>query len=222
MASIIASLVVRTTLPEVAACVLIAAGLILGMLDRPGLPILAAGAVGVLPKPDWRKRRGQLAIFTAVITIGCGFQGIRAAWIRSVHDIFRGATFTEHSPSAGLEHLKWGNPTVVNGAEFTFDDMSHVIARLKQEGKPFFVFPEFTILYGLVGATSPQPLLWFHKGLTYPSVYDERLDRWIVDSLIRHDVQFFVLQESWHFKDGLCCAWPLSAARQLSARAFHA
>jgi 4-amino-4-deoxy-L-arabinose transferase-like glycosyltransferase len=204
VASIIASLVVRTTLPEVAACVLIVVGLILGMLERPGLRILAGVVPGSLSKPNWQKRREQLAIFTAVVTIGCGIQGIRAAWIRSVHDIFRGATFAEHAPTEGLEHLKWGHPTVVNGAEFTFDDMSRVIARLKQEGKPFFVFPEFTILYGLVGATSPQPLLWFHKGLTYSSDYNERLDRWIVDSLVQNEVQFFVLQKSWHFKDGLC------------------
>ncbi len=202
--SIIASLVVRTTLPQVAGCVLVLLGIILGMLGRPAAARVVAGAEAVIAGIAWKKRREQLALFTAVVVVGCGFQGMRASWIRSVHDIFRGAAFAEYLPVPGLERLKWGTPTVVQGAEFRGDDMTRLVALLKQESKPFFVFPEFTILYGVVGAPSPQPLLWFHKGLTYPQEYDEQLDRWIVDSLVRENVQLIVLQESWHFKSELC------------------
>lgn len=204
IASIIGSLITRTTLPQVAGCILVLLGMILGMFGRPHAATTVADVQYAISAIRRKKRREQMALFVTVVVVGCGFQGMRASWNRSVHDIFRGAVFTDYLPVPGLEHLKWGKPTIVQDVEFRDDDMTRLVSLLEQESRPFFVFPEFTLLYGLVGAPSPQPLLWFHKGLTYPQEYDEDLDRWIVDSLVRENVQLVVLQESWHFKSELC------------------
>ena len=33
--------------------------------------------------------------------------------------------------------------------------------------KPVFIFPSYTVLYAAIAQAPPQPLLWFHKNLTY-------------------------------------------------------
>ena len=63
----------------------------------------------------------------------------------------------------------------------------------------FFVFPDFTALYAFTGQISPQPLLWFHEGLTYSKIYDEKLDRLIVSSLQRNNIDTFVFEEAAWF-----------------------
>lgn len=40
----------------------------------------------------------------------------------------------------------------------------------------------------------PQPLVWFHPGLTYPTRYDEALDRRVVSDLERHGVRLVVIE----------------------------
>ena len=149
-------------------------------------------------------RRALLGFFIGIFLVGCGIQGIRAAWTRSVHDIFHDAEFVDVTSISGLERLKWGEPTEVYNVDFTCNDLAKVVERLRSDGRPFFVFPEYTILYGLVGVPAPQPLVWFHEGLTFPYEYDEGLDRWIVDSLVSADVQLIVLQETCFFGAKLC------------------
>jgi hypothetical protein len=56
------------------------------------------------------------------------------------------------------------------------------------------VFPDLVALYGIVGVEPPQPLVWFHRGLTYPRTYDVELDRRIVRELERHGVRYVVLE----------------------------
>ena len=49
------------------------------------------------------------------------------------------------------------------------EDLEALVRFLTREGKPFFIYPDFTFLYGAVGVTPPQPLLWFRQ-IGYASV----------------------------------------------------
>jgi len=69
-----------------------------------------------------------------------------------------------------------------------------VIAYLRSHPEQFFVFPDFTFLYGVLEVPSPQPLLWFHRGLTYSEEYSEALDREIVASLEARGVKTVVVE----------------------------
>lgn len=139
--------------------------------------------------------------------------GAHTALSRRVHDVFPpGTRFSRPLAVAGLEPLRWGEPTRLRaggdeadgpgGHRKTVDvraaHLEGLVDRLRQDGRPFFVFPDWTLLYGVVGVPSPQPLLWFHPGLTYPRGGDPGLDRWIVRELERHGVATVVLEEvSW-------------------------
>ena len=63
----------------------------------------------------------------------------------------------------GLERVRWGNdPTVGEDAATTGADFENLVTDLRQQGRPFFVMGETTLLYGLAGMPSPQPLLYLH------------------------------------------------------------
>jgi hypothetical protein len=124
--------------------------------------------------------------------------GVGVSMSRMVHDIFRGSEFGEPMAVEDLENLRWAQPTWMTGYEIREDEIARLHTYLKGRRKNFFVFPDFTIFYGLIGVPSPQPLLWFHEGLTYSKVANSELDRRIVEDLKRNQVQIFVREEvSW-------------------------
>jgi multisubunit Na+/H+ antiporter MnhF subunit len=93
-----------------------------------------------------------------------------------------------------LSCLAWAEPTTIGNARVSRDDILTLIKRLKSRGDNFFIFPDFTILYGALGVPSPQPVLWFHKGLTYPADRTQALSEWIVRDLRKHHVQTVILE----------------------------
>ena len=115
---------------------------------------------------------------------------------RVVQDIFNGSTFTKCFSEQKLKSLKWGYPTEIRGSTVTGKDITDLLGYLKSENKNIFIFPDFTIFYALLGVPSPQPVLWFHKGLTYPVQYDEMLDNWIVRDLIKNKVEIVIIEKS--------------------------
>ena len=144
---------------------------------------------------------------------------VDTALSRRVHDVFpAGTRFTEPLAAAGLRPLLWAEPTTmretgpdtggrsapaagaaqVSAAQVSAAQLEALVARLKATDGAFFVFPDWTFLYAVVGRPSPQPLLWFHPGLTYPPGGDPTLDRWIVAELERHRVSTVVIEDvSW-------------------------
>lgn len=118
-----------------------------------------------------------------------------------VFAVWTHSRFEKPLAAPGLAGIRWGEPTGVARTTIAAEEVDLVVARLRQEGKgrPFFVFPDCTFLYAAVGTPSPQPLLWFHKGLTYPAVYSEPLDRKIVHSLEEHGVSHIVLERESFF-----------------------
>jgi len=122
--------------------------------------------------------------------------GVMVSWSRQTHDIFKESTFPEaYLNDDNLSHLRWGDPTVIWGRyRVTEEDFRELYGRLGESGGSFFVFADFTIFYGLLGVPSPQPVVAFYKGLTYPYDYDVELDRRIVRDLKAHEIKLVVIE----------------------------
>lgn len=152
-------------------------------------------------------RSAKIAFVTIAImsVFLLSWKGVHAALARKQHFPFvqYPAKFEKYMAAEKLERLKWGDPThavrvgdsVLNAAEIKESDVSGLLAYLRAGGKNFFIFPDHTFFYGLAGVPSPQPVLWFHKGWTYPRTYDRSLDERIVSDLIRNGVRTAVLED---------------------------
>jgi hypothetical protein len=117
---------------------------------------------------------------------------------RDVHDVFQLARFDRLLDVDRTWPLRWGEPTRIHGMRVRGADLAALVAFLRERDEAFFVFPDFTILYALVGQEPPQPLLWFHRGLTYPEARDAALDRRIVAEIERRGVRTVVVERaSW-------------------------
>ncbi|MBI4318633.1 MAG: glycosyltransferase family 39 protein [Chloroflexi bacterium] len=143
-------------------------------------------------------------LFSAAYTFALG---VKVSLTREVHHVFQEASFPKLLGVERLEDLRWGQPTRMRRADIRGDsavsideaDLVGLYAYLKVEKKNFFIFPDFTILYAVLSVPSPQPVLWFHRGLTYPASYDSGLDERIVESLNRNNVEIVVVEEkSWY------------------------
>ena len=136
---------------------------------------------------------GIFALLIALVSL----DGLHVSYSRQVHNIFSKSVFGHPLKSERLAALSWAVPTRV-GNLITAEDINNIVNYLETEGENFFVFPDFTILYGIVGAPSPQPMLWFHSGLTYSKTYDPSLDAWIVKELQENQVGIIIIEEqSW-------------------------
>jgi len=122
--------------------------------------------------------------------------GINVSLSRRVHDIFKDSRFPHYFNNIEqLKNLKWGNPTIIDGVEVKESDIVNLYRYLQAENRHFFIFPDFTIFYGLLNMPSPQPILWFHKGITYPEIYNSQLDNWLVQALESSHIEIVVLEE---------------------------
>lgn len=166
-------------------------------------PALAIGAGLVL---------GGLSLYS----IG---EGLMVAHGRFVQEFAPGASFDERLRVPGATALRWGEPTritpqfcsslgdmcKISSASTALDhsyeilrrqDLEQVASLLRRRDRNFFVFPDTTLLYGLLGRPSPQPLLYFHPGQSYSPADQAELDRLIVEALERHQVGSVVLERA--------------------------
>jgi hypothetical protein len=169
----------------------------------PFVGIIAAIGLGLIVSSS-RKRYRHLRIATSgamlVLMVVIFFVGAKIAASRDVHGIFQKASFPTYMPVEELSALRWGQPTRI-GKTITSEDVEQVIRYLDGRDENIFVFPDFTIFYGLLGTPSPQPLVWFHEGLTYPGADhdDPSLDAWIVSDLKENQVRVVVIEQESHF-----------------------
>jgi hypothetical protein len=156
-----------------------------------------------------RRPRHQQALIlgiwvaVAVAVAAATVSGVRVSLSRKVQDIFVKPTFAAPFEVRGLRGLRWGEPTRMGDRSIEGQDVASLLAYLRQRGQRFFIFPDFTIMYGLAGVPSPQPLLWFHEGVTYPEGgHDAALDHWIVTALTQHEVRIVVIEQVAWFNTG--------------------
>jgi hypothetical protein len=143
-------------------------------------------------------------ILLSVICYG----GINSAWERKVNDFNDAPVFKRISSPETIKALQWCETTPAGtvGNKFVLlklDEVNKLIKFLKGRDGNFFIFSDFTALYGFLKKPSPQPLLWFHKGLTYPRKYDKTLDQWIVSSLKKNRVKTVIVEEISWFNNAL-------------------
>ncbi|MFH1888620.1 MAG: hypothetical protein ABH806_00850 [Candidatus Omnitrophota bacterium] len=120
--------------------------------------------------------------------------GIDVSLNRKVHQL-SDSKFPGYLALDKLRALKWALPTMVGGADVKEDDIVSIFKYLKTKNNNFFVFPNFTFLYAILGTPSPQPILWFHKGLTYHVIYDQALDKRVVDDLNKNMVKVIIIED---------------------------
>jgi hypothetical protein len=151
------------------------------------------------------KTAGRVLAFFSVVVFCFG---LFLSWERKVHESVDGAQFGQVLPIERLAPLRWGEPTIVRegvlpkdvpGVRVSEHEMLSLIQFLEGQDRNFFVFPDFTFLYAVLQKPSPQPLLFFHRGLTYPTDYNPDLDQWVVESLIENEVSLVVLEERSFF-----------------------
>ena len=180
----------------------------------PFIGLIAAIGLGLLL--PWIKNNLRQNIFLAIVGISVialsiwsfGL-GAEVAYSRKVHSIFKNSTFPNNLSIGKLSAIKWGIPTRI-GNLIPAEDLDQLVTYLEVSDENFFIFPDFTILYGTVGVPSPQPLLWFHNGLTYANEYDATLDTWIVADLIENQVRIIIIEEqSWFHTDQRLADFPL-------------
>jgi len=182
------------------------------------LAVRFRGADGVfefaLPR---RALPGALLGIVSVALYSVG-EGITIAWTRNVQE-FEGATFSESVVVPRARRLLWGEPTRItprfcNGlgemCQVSADnaererplqtlrkrDFEGIALELQRRHQNFFVFPDATILYGLLGRPSPQPVLYFHPGQSYAIADQSELDQRILRSLQKNQVELVVLERA--------------------------
>jgi hypothetical protein len=177
----------------------IGAGLLLELPQPHSLNIRPL-ARGSKPRPVMVAAVG---VAVAVAVLVGSVSGVRVSMSRVVMDVLRSPAFFEPIKEDGLRGLRWGEPTRMGGYSIEGKEVVDLLAYLKQRRENFFIFPDFTIMYGLAGVPSPQPVLWFHEGVTYPKgAYDAALDRWVVDDLRRNNVRVVVIEQVAWFNTG--------------------
>jgi 4-amino-4-deoxy-L-arabinose transferase-like glycosyltransferase len=121
--------------------------------------------------------------------------GINISTTRVVHDYFADANFNDALDIPGMEWVRWG-PQYIQGQIVKAEDIEGVYQYLLDTREQFYVFPEYAFFYGILGVPSPQPLLWFHKGLTFNNSNRQLIDEMIVEGLISNDIEIIVLSSA--------------------------
>ncbi len=167
-------------------------GVLLGIGTRLSIEIFEIKPLKLLAKQGIR-----IVVLAGIVFSLCftGIRGIEISLTRRVHDVLRGSKFSAYCAEKKLKNLRWGIPTMIENVDVTEQSIMQLIGYLKSKKENFFIFPDFTIFYGLIGVPSPQPILWFHKEWTYPKDYDSKLDMWIVNDLLTNNVKIVVIEE---------------------------
>lgn len=174
----------------------------------PFVGIISAIAIGSFFSFFKGSRREFLFILSIILSalwiFYASFHGIRVSLNRKVMLYGPGFAFSKPLNLKGLEHLKLGTSEFSDASPryIKEEDLAGLCRYLSEKKENFFIFPDVTILYGLMNVPSPQPLLIFHKGLSYPRQYDAGLDQWIVRDLRKNKVSIVILQK-YHFSGSL-------------------
>lgn len=160
-----------------------------GLSDKP-LKIIPMGSAKALI--------GGVVVIVGLSTAS----GVKVSMERRVHDIFQGASFANEIEIDRLKPLRWAKPTAMGGYEITEESIVALTRYLNHMRSRFFIFPDFTIFYGLLGVPSPQPLLWFHQGVTFSGEDNRWLDRKVRRALEQSQVEIVVLEQVSWFNTG--------------------
>jgi hypothetical protein len=140
-----------------------------------------------------RRGRAAEAALAALLALPLAVAGRELARSRRVHEFWFVTHYRNAPLSRALAPARWA-ASQEDPRALRAQDLDALFDFLRASGEPFFVFPDCVVLYGLLGQEPPQPLLWFHPGLTYSWRYEEELDRRIVSGLERRGVRYVVVE----------------------------
>jgi hypothetical protein len=163
------------------------------------------GLAGGLLLGNLNERRGlrwALKVGIAAALVLASIAGIRTSMNRKVQDILSGATYDRPVPIEKMRHLRWAHPTRMGSFDISEQSIVDLYTYLAQRRENFFIFPDFTIFYGLLERPSPQPVLWFHEGVTYARASTDELDERIVRDIEANGVRILVLEQVSWFNTG--------------------
>ena len=184
-----------------------------------GLLFRVADCIQVVPTgvDKWKLQIPSARTCKIGLAAACGVWGVlvfgfeaRSAWQRKVQEFEAGDTF--HSPVHvhGLEGVRWGEPTRIDLGARTLQrrDLEALAAYLAARKTGFFVMGDSTMLYGLLGVPSPQPLLYFQLSHSFLERDIPRLDELISLSLERHGVSLVVREKATWMEEQIFPRFP--------------
>ncbi len=121
--------------------------------------------------------------------------GIYTDFSRLVQQFPDRAAFRERLHVNRASRLIWGEPTRLGKELLKREDFENLTHWLQYKNQNFFVFPDATILYGLTGHISPQPLLYFLENHSYRAQETGELDREMLASLQKNQVKVFIQEK---------------------------
>jgi len=136
-------------------------------------------------KGRWRAVSSISALILAIF-------GVISAYNRDVQDLFTRPGNYRPLKIKGLEDLRWQDPTRIWAGEVWGRDLEELSAYIN--GKKFFIFPDFTILYGTLASPPPQPFLFFDRGLSYPDRYSRSTDLELLSGLYDSRIEYIVIE----------------------------
>lgn len=170
-----------------------------------GLMLRLADYVSVIPVANRgvTLRLPSARAFKTVLCVVAGAWGTavmlyegRDAWIRKVQQFEPGTRFHDSVHVRGMEGLRWGEPTLINpSTTLQKADFESLFSWLSAKRSTFFVVGDSTILYGLLGTRSPQPLLYFAPNHSFLENEIPRLDETILTSLERNRVSVVIREK---------------------------
>ncbi len=99
----------------------------------------------------------------------------------------------------GLSFMRWRDPSF---GGYSAQDLTDLLAFLREAPGNFLLVGDASILYGLAGRPSVSPVLWFHPRLTLPGRNTggfAAFERRLIESLRRHDVRYVVVEMNGTF-----------------------
>jgi hypothetical protein len=135
-----------------------------------------------------RSLMGLSALLYGGLVLLVANEGITLSLRRDTQWLFSGSTFSAHCDAPILGDIVWAGADPMPPGE-----VESLVRFLSQKRATFVVFDEFTLLYAMLNQPAPQPLLWFHEGLTYRGG-DPQIDQWIADSLELNRVQIVIFE----------------------------
>lgn len=115
---------------------------------------------------------------------------------RLVHDMIfqRESIYQRASLPDSLKFMVFATPTKY---AFTANNLKRTIDFLKKQRANFFLIGDSSIIYGLTGRPSVNPVLWFHPGLTLPYVESNAFLQYeykLIQNLKKYRAKFLVIE----------------------------
>lgn len=147
-----------------------------------------ASALGLAPAAPWLR-----AVFVAAAIL-VSAKNASFALSRGAQQFPGGTVFPEEMRIPGMKGVRWGVPTPVGESNLSAAQFEALTGFLRERKKPFFVFSDSTILYGLTGQPAIGPLLFPLRNYMFTSTDIPRIDRLYVESMQRNGVQYVILE----------------------------